>query len=74
MVSDVKTDRILGVHIVGPQASEIIMQAVIAVEFAASTEDLQLVCFGHPSLSESLHEAVLAVDNKAIHAAPKRKK
>jgi len=74
VVSDVKTDRILGVHIVGPQASEIIMQAVIAIEFAASTEDLQLVCFGHPSLSESLHEAVLAVDNKAIHAAPKRKR
>lgn len=74
VVSDVKTDRILGVHILGPQASEIIMQAVIALEFAASTEDLQLVCFGHPSLSESLHEAVLAVDNKAIHAAPKRKR
>lgn len=74
VVSDTKTDRILGVHIIGPQASELIMQAVIALEFAASTEDLQLVCFGHPSLSESLHEAVLAVDNKAIHAAPKRKK
>ena len=74
VVSDAKTDRILGAHIVGPQASELIMQAVIAVEFAASTEDLQLVCFGHPSLSESLHEAVLAVDNKAIHAAPRRKR
>lgn len=74
VVSDVKSDRILGVHIVGPQASEIIMQATIALEFAASSEDLQLVCFGHPSLSESLHEAVLAVDNKAIHAAPKRKR
>ena len=74
VVADAKTDQLLGVHIVGPQASEIIMQAAIALEFAASSEDLQLVCFGHPSLSESLHEAVLAVDNKAIHAAPKRKR
>jgi len=73
-VSDAKTDRVLGAHIVGPQASELIMQAVIAIEFAASTEDLQLICYGHPSLSESVHEAALAVDNKAIHAAPKRKK
>lgn len=74
VVSDAKTDRVLGVHIVGPQASEIIMQAVIAMEFGASTEDLQMMVFAHPSLSEVLHEAMLDVDGKAIHSAKRRKK
>ncbi|MCG8317277.1 MAG: dihydrolipoyl dehydrogenase [Pseudomonadales bacterium] len=74
VVSDSKTDRILGVHIVGPQASEIIMQAVIAIEFGASTEDLQMMVFAHPGLSEVLHEAMLDVDGKAIHSAKRRKK
>lgn len=74
VVSDSKTDRILGVHIVGPQASEILMQAVIAMEFGASTEDLQLMVFAHPGLSEVLHEAMLDVDGKAIHSAKRRKK
>ena len=74
VVSDSNTDRILGVHIVGPQASEIIMQAVIAIEFGASTEDLQMMVFAHPGLSEVLHEAMLDVDGKAIHSAKRRKK
>ncbi len=74
VVSDSNTDRILGVHIVGPQASEIIMQAVIAMEFGASTEDLQMMVFAHPGLSEVLHEAMLDVDGKAIHSAKRRKK
>lgn len=74
VISDEKTDRVLGVHIVGPQASEIIMQAVIAMEFGASTEDLQMMVFAHPGLSEVLHEAMLDVDGKAIHSAKKRKK
>lgn len=65
------SDRILGVHIIGPQASELIQQAVIAMEFAASAEDLQLMVFGHPTLSESLHEAALDVDGHAIHVAKK---
>lgn len=74
VVADSKTDRVLGVHIVGPQASEIIMQAVIAMEFGASTEDLQMMVFAHPGLSEVLHEAMLDVDGKAIHSAKRRKK
>ncbi len=74
VVADSKTDRILGVHIVGPQASEIIMQAVIAIEFGASTEDLQMMVFAHPGLSEVLHEAMLDADGKAIHAVKRRSK
>ena len=74
VVADSKSDRILGVHIVGPQASEIIMQAVIAIEFGASTEDLQMMVFAHPGLSEVLHEAMLDVDGKAIHSAKRRKR
>ncbi|MDX1695974.1 MAG: dihydrolipoyl dehydrogenase [Ketobacteraceae bacterium] len=74
VVSDAETDRILGVHIIGPQASEILMQAVIAMEFGASTEDLQMMVFAHPGLSEVLHEAMLDVDGKAIHSAKRRKK
>ncbi len=74
IIAHQETDRILGVHIFGPQASEIIMQAVIALEFGASVEDLQLIIFAHPGLSEVLHEAALAVDNKAIHMAPRKRK
>lgn len=74
VISDQATDRVLGVYAVGPQVSEIIMQAVIAMEFGASTEDLQMMVFAHPGLSEVLHEAVLDVDGKAIHSAKRRKK
>ncbi|MCG8534494.1 MAG: dihydrolipoyl dehydrogenase [Pseudomonadales bacterium] len=74
VISDAQTDRVLGVHIVGPQASEIIMQAIIAMEFGASTEDLQMMVFAHPGLSEVFHEACLDVDGKAIHSAKRRRK
>lgn len=74
VVADKRTDRILGVHIIGPQASELIMQAVIAIEFGGSVEDLQLMVFAHPGLSEALHEAMLDVDGKAIHSAKKKRK
>ncbi|MAR93121.1 MAG: dihydrolipoyl dehydrogenase [Pseudomonadota bacterium] len=74
VIADEETDRVLGVHIVGPQASEIIMQAVIAMEFGASTEDLQMMVFAHPGLSEVLHEACLDVDGKAIHSAKRKRK
>ncbi len=74
ILADAKTDRLLGVHVVGPQASEIIAQAVIAMELGGSTEDLALTVFAHPSLSETLHEAALAVDNRPIHIAPKRRR
>lgn len=73
-VVDEKTDRVLGMHVLGPQASELIQQGVIAMEFGASIEDLQLMVFGHPSLSETVHEAALATDYKAIHVAQRRRK
>ena len=74
VVADKGTDKILGVHIIGAQASEIIAEAVIAMEFDASTEDLGLTMFAHPSLSEGLHEAALAVSGHAIHVANRKRK
>ncbi|RMF19451.1 MAG: dihydrolipoyl dehydrogenase [Gammaproteobacteria bacterium] len=74
VIADEKTDRILGVHIVGPSASEMIAQAVIAMEFASSAEDLAMTMFAHPTLSEAVHEAALAVDGNAIHVANRRKR
>ncbi len=74
VIASKATDRILGVHIVGPQASELVAQAVIAMEFAASAEDLALTMFAHPTLSEAVHEAALAVDGNAVHAVQKRKR
>ncbi|MDH5572133.1 MAG: FAD-dependent oxidoreductase, partial [Gammaproteobacteria bacterium] len=67
VLSDAKTDRILGVHMIGPHVSELIQQAVIAMEFKASSEDLAQSIFAHPTLSESLHEAMLDVHDIAIH-------
>ena len=74
IVADEETDRVLGMHVFGLHASEIVMQGVIAMEFGSSAEDLQLMCFAHPTLSESVHEAALAVDNKAIHVANRKKR
>ncbi|HVA54366.1 MAG TPA: dihydrolipoyl dehydrogenase [Gammaproteobacteria bacterium] len=62
------TDEILGVHILGPMASEMIAEAVLAMEFRASAEDIQRTIHAHPTLSEAMHEASLAVDKHAIHA------
>jgi dihydrolipoamide dehydrogenase len=62
------TDRILGVHIIGPYASEMITEAVVAMEFSASAEDLARIVHAHPSLSEVMHEAALAVSERAIHS------
>lgn len=67
ILADSKTDRILGVHMIGSQVSEIIMQAVIAMEFKASSEDLALTIFAHPGLSEVFHEAALDVAGNSIH-------
>jgi len=72
ILSDAVTDRVLGVHIHGPSASELIAQAVIAMEFDASSEDIARTVFAHPALSEALHEAALAIDNRAIHMARSR--
>jgi len=74
IIAHEETDRILGVHIVGPQASEMIAQAVIAMEFGASSEDLAMTVFAHPTLSEALHEAALAVDGRAIHMMNRKKR
>jgi dihydrolipoamide dehydrogenase len=59
-------DEILGVHIIGPMAGELIAEAVLAMEYSASSEDLQRTIHAHPTLSEALHEAALAVDKRAI--------
>lgn len=74
VIAHEETDRVLGMHIIGPQASELIQQACIAMEFGASAEDLQLMVFAHPSLSESVHEAALDVDGKAIHIAKAKRR
>ena len=74
VIADAETDRILGVHMVGAHVSEMIAEAVIAMEFGSSAEDLGLTMFAHPTLSESLHEAALAVGGHAIHVATRRKK
>ena len=74
ILADAKTDRVLGVHIIGASASELIAQAVIAMEFGASAEDLGLTMFAHPTLSETVHEAALAVHGHAIHIANKKKR
>lgn len=73
VVSDAKNDRILGVHMVGPYVSEVLQSVVVALEFGATTADLQLTMHGHPTLAEALHEAYLAVDGRAIHAINKKK-
>ena len=73
LISDAKTDTILGVHVFGPSAAEIVQQALISMEFGASSEDLGLTIFSHPTVSEALHEAALAVNNQAIHIGNKRK-
>ena len=68
VLADAASDRVLGVHIVGPMAGELIGEAVLAMEFEASAEDLQRTIHAHPTLSEALHEAALSVDGRALHA------
>ncbi|MBB4842127.1 dihydrolipoamide dehydrogenase [Paucibacter oligotrophus] len=66
-LADAKTDQILGVHIIGPMASELISEAVVAMAFKASSEDIARICHAHPSLSESTKEAALAVDKRTLN-------
>ena len=73
VLADADTDRVIGVHMVGNSCSELIAEAVIAMEFGASSEDLGLTVFAHPSLSEAFHEAALDVNGMAIHTAKKKK-
>jgi dihydrolipoamide dehydrogenase len=67
MLADAKTDRLLGVHILGPRASDLIAEAVSVMEFAGSAEDIARTCHAHPTLTEAVREAALAVDERAIH-------
>jgi dihydrolipoamide dehydrogenase len=69
-----ETDRILGCHIIGGHAADLIAQAVIAMEFGSTAEDIALTVFAHPTVSEAVHEAALAVDNHAIHIANRKKR
>ena len=66
-LADAATDEILGVHIIGPQASELIHEAVVAMEFRASSEDIARICHAHPSLAEATREAALAVDKRTLN-------
>jgi dihydrolipoamide dehydrogenase len=66
-LADVATDRILGVHIIGPMASELISEAVVAMEFHAAAEDIALICHAHPSLSEAMKEAALGVAKRSLN-------
>jgi dihydrolipoamide dehydrogenase len=69
IIAHADTDRVLGVHMVGPMVSELIAECVVAMEFHASSEDLARICHAHPTLSEAVHEAALAVDKRALHRA-----
>ena len=73
ILADASNDHILGVHMLGRQASELIAQAVIAMEFAANSEDLALTIFAHPGLSEAVHEAALDAQGRAVHIARPKK-
>ncbi len=73
MIADAKTDRILGCHIVGPSAADLVQQVAIAMEFGATAEDIGMTVFGHPTFSEAVKEAALAVGGHAIHM-PNRKR
>jgi len=73
VIADKKTDTILGVHAFGPSAADIVQQGVVAMEFGASAEDLGLTIFSHPTVSEALHEAAMAVNGKAIHIGNRKK-
>ena len=67
VLADAKTDRILGVHMIGPMVSELIAEAVVSMEFKASSEDIARIVHAHPTLSEVVHEAALAADKRALH-------
>jgi dihydrolipoamide dehydrogenase len=66
-VADAKTDRILGMHAIGPMVSELIAEGVVAMEFGAASEDIARICHAHPSLAEAVKEAALAVDKRTLN-------
>ena len=67
ILTDAKTDRVLGAHIIGPDAGTMIAELALAIEFAASAEDVGRTCHAHPTLNEAVKEAALAAWNKPIH-------
>ncbi|MBF0334953.1 MAG: dihydrolipoyl dehydrogenase, partial [Alphaproteobacteria bacterium] len=67
ILADATTDRVLGAHIVGPEAGDLIAEIVLAMEYGGSAEDVARTCHAHPGLGEALKEAALAVDGRAIH-------
>ena len=67
ILAHAKTDRVLGVHIIGPRAGDLIAEAAVAIEFSASAEDIARSFHAHPTLAEAMKEAALAVDRRAIH-------
>jgi len=74
IIADEKTDRVLGVHIIGPSAADLVQQGAIAMEFGTTAEDLGMMIFSHPTLSEAVHEAALAVNGGAIHIVNRKKR
>ncbi|WP_198242871.1 dihydrolipoyl dehydrogenase [methane-oxidizing endosymbiont of Gigantopelta aegis] len=72
IITQAETDQILGVHIIGHQASDLIAEAVLAMEFSASAEDLARTIHAHPTISEALHEAALSIANRSIHLPPQK--
>ena len=74
MIADAETDQVLGVHCIGPSAAELVQQGAIAMEFSTSAEDLGYMVFSHPTVSEAVHEAALAVNGHAIHIPNKKKR
>ncbi|SDU09607.1 dihydrolipoyl dehydrogenase [Halopseudomonas salegens] len=74
MLADAKTDRVLGVHVIGPAAAELVQQGAIGMEFGTSAEDLGMMVYSHPTMSEALKEAALAVNGHAIHVANRKKR
>ncbi len=67
ILADARTDRILGVHMIGPHVGEMIAEAAVIMEFGGSAEDLARTCHAHPTLTEAVKEAALAVDKRTIH-------
>ncbi|KAF1697786.1 dihydrolipoyl dehydrogenase [Pseudoxanthomonas koreensis] len=69
VIAHAETDRVLGMHLIGPNVSELVHEGVLTMEFSGSAEDLARICHAHPSLSEAVHDAAMAVDKRAIHKA-----
>lgn len=69
VIADAETDRVLGLHLIGPNVSELVHEGVLTMEFHGSADDLARICHAHPSLSEAIHDAAMAVDKRAIHKA-----